>query len=376
MVYLGIVFAVGGGDGGGEPTTIVRWSGGEPMVGRVIDVNDQGISIRVGEEILPEQISWFDVRGVEGVDVDVSPYRALADGAWRAHARLMRGDVAGAQRIYIQLEDQYLWKTGGQSADVSMGLVACRLDRRERAQAVVPFLSWLVATSGFRGAGESAPADELEADNGWIPRVDAQYRLVPGLPPVFGDGGGLLSDDSLPESELISDRQRVIFGYYQLALDRDIHRTEQAGSVLDALDRVLLGRENRDPGVKFFEEMLNAQAHPDAQHRLAARASLDRRIRSNPDTWIELWARLAIGVSLLAEPETQSNERGVIELIHVIVRLEHIDTNLAILASQIADEYLSKTGRPAWGAQLLHDAEHSWAQEKIGSLTKGQTAHD
>lgn len=348
-----------------ENSTLTPWVSGEPLRGKVVTINDQGIQFKADNQDIPLTVGWFDVRELNPPNSEYTKYRQVADDAWRAHARIMRGDYFGAEQIYAQLEQRYLWKVGPQSADVSMGLLRCRLDRDSRVEAVMPFMSWL-GTSALIASG----AVQV------LPGFDGQHNLLVALPPVFGPddrGQGL---GSIPESDRITDRQRVLFGLYQLALDKPSHRTLQAREVIEDLDGITRGRDNRDQGIKLIEDMVIAQAHPNSQSRTAARLALDRRIRTDKGTWIELWARLAIGVSLLGEEDTESNERGVIELIHIIVRLDQVNGSLAVLASQIANEYLVRTDRTQWGAELMFEARTAWTNGQSGVLAKGQTANE
>ncbi len=347
---------------------LTRWSAAEPSVGRVDGIGAQGVGIKVGEAIIPVVVPWYDVRGLSPATAEYKAYEQIADDAWRAHARLMRGDYFGAEALYTKLEGQYLWRVGLQSADVSIGLVRCRLDRQHRVGAVEPLVSWLGASGGGFGSR-------------LVSGFDADFGLFIELPPVFGPRERGQSVGSIPDGDRITERQRAIFGYYQLALDTSAHRTPEALELLEKLSAMTRGREGRDPGIRLFEEMVIAQVHQDAQKRLAARVALKRRIRTDPDTWIELWARLAIGVSLLGEADTESNERGVIELIHVIVRFDHISHSLVVLASQIANEYLVRTDRSPWGAELMRWARRAGlgGQSEIllfQSFSKEHSAHE
>ncbi len=326
---------------------LVRWSASEPIIGEVSDVNTQGVIIKRVDEVIPVHVPWYDVHSLDGDRKLTDKKQQLAQDAWRAHARLVRGDYAGAETIYAQLEDAYLWKIGKQSADVSLGLVRCRLNRQDRVRAVMPFLSLLM----------SQPSEALFGQQA-MDGFDSQYRLLIGLPPVFGAFEHTRSMPSMPELDSISTRQRVLGGYYALAMNASIHRTSEAQDELDQLAVLMRGRDNRDSGLEFVADMVIAQAHTDADKRLAARLGLERKIRSNPDTWIELWARLALGVSLIADDETLSNERGAIELIHVVVRLDQINPPLAILASQIANEYFVRTQRAPWGSALILESQN------------------
>ncbi len=351
MLGLAMIAGIVGIAGEPEPSpqakhsTLIRWSADEPVVGVVGEIGRQGIDIRVDGQVIPISVPWYDVRELSGPSTIPPEFKELAQDAWRAHTRLVRSDFFGAESIYDELRGQYLWRVGQQSADVSLGLVRCRLDRSDRVDAVLPMLSWLGATMGDR-------LHALRSVEGY----DEGFDLLVELPPVFGTDARAEGLGELPGVNHITNRQRALFGYYQLALDRAAYRTPKAQARLDELAELTRGREGRDPGIRLIEEMVVAQVHPDSQKRLAARAALSRRIRTDRDTWIELWARLAIGVSLMGEADTESNERGVIELIHVVVRLDHLSHPLAELASQIANEYFVRTDRAQWGGELMLEA--------------------
>ncbi len=347
-------------------STLVRWSVDEPVVGVVDAIGRQGIEIRVDGQVIPISVPWYDVRELVPQTGEYRAYRQIAEDAWRAHTRLVRGDFFSAESIYNELSGQYLWRVGPQSADVSLGLARCRLDRRDRVDAVLPMLSWLRATTGDRFSGLRL-----------IDEYDEVFGVFVGLPPVFGNDDRVDGLGELPGGNRITDRQRALFGYYQLALDRSVHRTPEAQMVLDELAELVRGREGRDSGMRLIEEMVIAQAHPDSQKRLASRAGLRRRIRTDRDTWVELWARLAIGVSLMGEGDVETNERGVIELIHVVVRLDYLSHPLSELASQIANEYFVRTDRAQWGAELMLEARSvSTGGLTQSILSKEHDAHE
>ncbi len=347
-------------------STLVRWSVDEPVAGVVDAIDRQGIEIRVDGQVIPISVPWYDVRALTPETGEYRAYRQTAEDAWRAHTRLVRGDFFSAESIYNELSGQYLWRVGPQSADVSLGLVRCRLDRGDRVDAVLPMLSWLRATTVDRFSGLRL-----------VDEYDEAFGVFVGLPPVFGSDDRVERLGKLPGVDRITDRQRAIFGYYQLALDRSVHHTPEAQMVLDELTELVRGREGRDSGMRLIEEMVIAQAHPDSQKRLASRAALRRRIRTDRDTWVELWARLAIGVSLMGEGDVESNERGVIELIHVVVRLDHLSHPLSDLASQIANEYFVRTDRAQWGAELMLEARSvSTGGLTQSILSKEHDAHE
>lgn len=332
-----------------EQTIVERWSADERWEGVVVRLDTQGVWLKVGQEDIPVVIPWFDVRGIEPVHEHYADFQRVAHDAWRAHARLIRGDYVGAEAIYNRLEDRYLWSRGAQGADVSKGLMLCRLDRGDRVGAIEPYLSWLGAIG--------------ESESQQVTGFDSQFGVFIDLVPVFGVGDGVAGIDDFDAGLQVPARQRVLLEYYRLMLDRSAHQTAQSQQRLKLIQSQARELGRLDLGLALIDEVVVAQVHPESEKRAAARKSLQRRIRTDDGTWIELWARLAIGVSLISEQETQLNEQGVIELIHIIVRLDHLSQPLAILASKIANEYLARTERSAWGNELILEAQRGWSNE-------------
>lgn len=339
-----------------DKSTLTRWSSDEPMVGVFDELTTQGVSIKIDQEIIPIVIPWFDVRDLHPSALGYAKYQQFAQDSWRAHTRLARGDYFGAESIYNALEDEYLWTVGAQGADVSMGLVRCRLDRGDRVHAVVPFLSWLGASQSTRSANTGNNARHIEG-------FDSKYELFVDLVPVFGPGDRGLAIGNDGESARIIGRQHVLYAYYTLALDHQSHRTPQAELALKEIQASVRELGKRDAGLALIDEIVIAQAHPDSEKRTSARKSLQRRVRANDGTWIELWARLALGSSMIAEQDTELNEQGVIELIHIVVRLGHLSQPSAELAAQIANEYFIRTNRTQWGNEILLEAQAGWSND-------------
>lgn len=350
---------------GSQNTSVVRWSNPDPVNGTIVEVDEQGIQIRVGDLILPQQLPWYDIREIEPAHPDFVNYRQIALDAWRAHTRLERGDYPAAEDMYQHLADRYLWKRGLESADVSFGLMLCMLELDDRAGAVLPFLSWI----------DSQPLEDLKSESS-RPNFDPQYGLMTELPPVFGPLDHISAFEDLPDIEQRSKRQRAFYEIYRLAYNEDEQRTPNAELIVDQIDEMLLGGDARDAGFELMKDMVTAQAHPQSELRQAARDALRRRAKSKSGTWVEMWARLGLGVSLLNEQTTEEHERGIIELIHVIVRFENMSPRLARTASQIANEYLEQTNRSQWGSELLFDAQNAWMKNGTESALNMESATD
>ncbi|MGV6813775.1 MAG: hypothetical protein ACWA5W_02055 [Phycisphaerales bacterium] len=331
--------------------TVERWSDPMPLVGTTINLDDQGVSIRSAQQIIPLRVPWFDVEGIEPTPAAYPSMKHIADLAWRSHQRLQRGDFTGAEIVYRQLESKYLWGIGEQSVDVAHGLLLCRLDRGDRIGAITPAIAWLSASTETLPIQSGINLDHTNSQA-------QSYGLIPQLPPVFGslDVGTVDFGDHLTTRPL---RIRVIAEIYQLATERDQYITPAMGDRLDSLaDRVQEIRSQSD-GIDFMLDMLICQAHPDPDRRMASRRQLKNRTRSQRNTWGEAWARLALGSAMIHENEPLLNEQGVIQLVHIIVRMKHDQPEIALLAAQIANDYLADTQRASWGQALIVEANRS-----------------
>lgn len=323
------------------PATVERWSTPQALVGELDRVDAQGLSVRPGGAAVPVHIPWHDVRAVPLNAQQQRDFGPLMLDAWRAHARLARGDYPGALGIYARLAPDYLWAQGPQSMDVSAGLMRCLLDQGQRVRALTPMLSWFVA------AQTHAPGQGASSEG-----YDASYALMTQLPPVFTAADRREAPPELPESAPLTERERFIHACYVLALTPG--EGEKLVEQIEARRRAL--GPGRDPGVELLEDMVFALAHPEPERRQAARRDLDRRVRVGEGTWVEAWARLGLGQALLHDPDPALNELGVLHLIHVIVRLRELSPAMAVLAARVSDEHLRSTDHAQWGAQLLHDA--------------------
>ncbi len=78
-----------------------------------------------------------------------------------------------------------------------------------------------------------------------------------------------------------------------------------------------------------FEIVTSRVGAPEA--RAAATASLRARLGGAPG-WQEVWIRIAVGRSMLLDPDTETRRRGVVELLHIPARLEPAPKRLAALA--------------------------------------------
>lgn len=319
-----------------EPISITLQSNPEPVVGTLLSTTAQGMHVQRGESRSVVVVPWYELR-----EQAPDAYKDVSLLAWKARTRLDRGDVSAALPLYISLSKDYLWKQGPQSMDVCDGLTACLIGSGRRRQAVEPMLSWFEA-EGLPGA-EGTPLPES---------MDEPMGLRRDLPPVFADGEAVQAADIPSDCD---GRTRLIHAYYALVTDEQDSRAMRLAEIEDLKRQY----RARDPGLIFLEQMCFAQAHPELSQRDAARDSLVRRAQTQRGTWIEVWCRLALGAGLVRDDDVRLRDRGVVELIHVIVRLAHIDPGLTLLAADLADQHLSSTNRSQWGSKLKQDARRN-----------------
>ena len=338
-----------------EKVECIRWSSDQPLIGTNTERTEQGVKVTVDSQVIPVLVPWYDVRELEKPDDGFGAFAQIAQDAWRAHSRFERGDYPGAQRIYTRLADDYLWKVGRQSADVSYGLMRCSLDQQDFRRATIPMLSWLVATGPTRASRES----DLPTD------FDSKHNLFITLPPISHPGTESYGLGPL-RVDAVTDRQAALHELYDLSFSIGFVRDEQSSERLLALSERISKQRLRDPGIMLILDMLIARGHPVADKRADARGKLERRVQYDDDTWIEVWSRLGLGMSLLSERDHASKDRGVIHLIHIVVRLRDISPTLAQLAAKIADDHLAKTDRSRWGDELINESK------KHGSITESK----
>ncbi len=320
-----------------DPIQIRVESEPTPLSGNVLGAHEQGIDFQIGDD-QTLLIPWFNLTpGVfpDGID---QQYKARALDAWRAHARIDRGDVYGALPIYRSLAGTYLWGVGPQSVDVCEGLLTCYLESGQRRDAVTPMLA-------FMHALESDLSGVLHGS-----QIDEAFRVRKDLPPVFQDG----VRSNLDVAKDVSIRTQLIASYYELALSTPSDREQ----ILQEIAVQKRTQRARDAGLVLLEQMCFAQTHPDESVRRGARDSLRRRTQTQRGNWIEVWSRLALGASLIRDDDPQVRDSGVIELVHIIVRLSDVDPQLTLLAADLADSYLSYTHRSEWGNAIIREAQH------------------
>lgn len=295
-----------------EPAGMVQLRGAEAGTqGSVLLISPQGVLARIGPSG-PAWYAWDRVALVQGAAAtDAGAFMDVADRAWRARTRMERGDLVGAEALWDSLAAAYLGQRGPTSAIVAEGLMRCRLARGAQTAAFAPFVSMLHARS--------------ERTSDWAPRAPvARDELRDPGPP-----GSMFYDEAtglaplMPPIWVDSPATRTI------ARPSEIDAQNLAGRVADLYVaaaqfevglRPTLPARPDDPGLQLVFDIVSARVG-DTQERADARAALAARLTIESPAWLEAWCRVAIGRSLLREPERNRVVLGIAEMLHVPARL-------------------------------------------------------
>lgn len=278
---------------------------------RVTTVNGQP-----GENAL--LIGWDRVAAVRGMFEDeAAKFRELADLAWRARARLERGDAPAAEPLFESLSRTYSGRRGPTAACVAEGLLRCRMHRGVQTSAIGPWLDWVRAAEGGAGASFS---QELNSEF-----ADRDSLLVPSLPPIWLNTPAV---GAFARSQLFSASSGDAEGSKALML----------GALYQAAARFEAGMppgEIKPPGVdgavQFVYHIVLSRAGDEAQ-RKDSRERLRAEIRRRQTPWVEAWCRAAIGRSSLREADPEERLLGVAELLTLPARLPRVNPYLTGIA--------------------------------------------
>ena len=324
----------------------VTLRGGAPAPpGEVVGVTDQGVQIGAtggdGRASVHELIPWDRVRRVGGAFADDAVvYEWASDAAWRARTRLDRGDAVAAEPLFMRLFDRYRDGRGPLSAMVSEGLMRCRLLRRAHAAAVDP---WLVLVR----TGAAERRSSAAATFGGAPTA-----LVPALPPIWLDtasvrafaGAASPVGAAMPPGDRDANRALELAELYHHAACRTC-----------GIASTLPQQDVADAEVPFVRALVIAQVSDNAGEREAARRELRGVIARVREPWAEAWCRVAIGRSLLLEPDSEQRLLGVVELLHLPARLERASPYLTGIALSESATALEELGDTAGAARLRRE---------------------
>ncbi|MCW5775335.1 MAG: hypothetical protein KIS87_02670 [Phycisphaeraceae bacterium] len=341
-----------------------------PPPGAIIAVSSDGVAVRDGGAV-PVVVPWDKVLVVRGEHAAVAEaYMPMAERAWRARARLERGDIPGAEPLFEELFESMHDNRGPTGERIAFGLLRCRIERNSQSLAVVPWVSYLRAREG---TGVSAVRDDALV--GGV--LDGETGLVADLPPIWVPGPAvrvLATGGALTARVPYSTRAEAYAALY-------LHAARAASGVESALPAVT----SREPGVEFVARIVTATTATDGAARDAARSALAPSLDPSAPSWQQAWARLALGRSLLMESDDGARRLGVVELLIVPASFERELPYLAGIALADAAVALESLGDPGGAARLRaelltrfagHPACEWDAIRRHGEATRDQAAAD
>lgn len=321
-----------------------------PLAGVIERVDSAGVVLRQPDGPM-RVLSWDVVRAVPADAADaVRPFADLADGAWRARARLERGDVGGAEPVLEHLFARTRGTDGPTPAMIAEALCRCRLERWAHGGAMWTWLEWLRVT---RAAGPEASRLWLGGGVDLPPVFDARTGLCPQLPPLWPASPGVAALAVAREWPAYEGAPGAVGEL--AALYRHAARTASgedpgplpAGAIADA-------------GVELVRLLVGAQS-ADSAVRATARAALDARLAAGAmPEWQEAWCRAARGRSLLLEPGVHERRLGVAELLHVPARFGNACPALAALAAEEAATGAHALGNDGAAESLRAEIRQRW----------------
>lgn len=329
----------------------------ETSLGEPIAITPEGVSIARdrnpdGSPTSTFLVGWDRVREVTGpMAPQAANFAATADKAWRARARLERGDWVAAEPLFEELFAEYRGRRGPTALTVAGGLVRCRLLRGAQTAAVEPWISWLRAQP-TAGSGVDSLPDSVGTQVSKL--IDAGTGLIPGLPPMWITTAAVqaLARTEIPATDPAGKptapevRAASLFALYVLAAKAD---TGEAGGLPER------GGATADPGVRLVFDIVKSRLGDDAQRR-DARRSLQERITGGSQPWIEVWCRVAVGRSLLMEKNEEDRRLGLGSLAYVASRSAPEDAYLTGLALAEMALALSADGNEAAASVLANEA--------------------
>jgi len=311
----------------------------QPPPVRAVAADSAGVRVRAGDgrTVL---VGWDRVLRVPGDLRDqAKPYADLATRAWRARARVERGDLVLAEPLLADLYERATPAHGPTRMVVCHGLLRAMLARGARAAAVEPWLAWVEAALPRQADLRFHGRDW--ADRAGLPAViDPQTELCPLLPPAWlaTPATSAVLTTSLPEDA--RDTVRTLAELYKAAARFELQGGPQA-----------LPDRPQDPAAQLVYDVVASRVL-EADERSPARERLQRRLEGNNPPWTRAWLRLGVGRSLVIEDDRELRLRGVAYLLRVHVLDRSALPAVADMALAEAAVTLDRDGQGAQAREL------------------------
>lgn len=315
------------------------------IIEHIVQVGPQGVTAPGTPH--PRIIPWNLVRRIEGpLAEQAGPHLRAGDDLWRALARIARGDLPSAESILESLPSDMATTQGPTAQVVWLAMARCRLERGAHTAAAAAWLEWLAVRSPDEPSPDAPPgpwALHLSPESAVLsPHLPPIWVNVPSVAVAAGAGARPWAprmDDRIDEPARLADTMRAWY--------------LQAARGACELPTGPWPEHAENPDVHLVAAVVLAQ-HGDAPERHQAREQLRSLIRPDTAPWIESWCRVAVGRSLLKEPDAETRRLGVVELLHVPARLESAVPYLTGVALADAAAGLRSLGDQQ-GAAILRD---------------------
>lgn len=302
---------------------------GRPAPGAIEALSAAGVALD-NAAVVP----WDRVARVDGPFAEqAEPFASIADRAWRARARLERGDLALSEPLFDALLLERL--PGPTGAVVARGALRCRIVRGALASAVAPWIDALALREYPTMLDESSPLAGV---------MDPADLLAPLLPPIF------LNDDSallLIEQPIDTRDDALASALASLYVAAARAARAPDAATLPAIDPATLAQEP----VPFVHAIVAAQIGSPAE-RADAVVSLRARITADLGSFREAWARVALARALARDEPTR--REAVLHYLHLPARFARAQPYLTGVALAEASRLL-ELDADAEGARTLRN---------------------
>lgn len=349
----------------GEPTAVVEAVLAPPLAEfrlgvrpispgeSILDATPAGLALGAAaddDDGVTRVVSWDNVRAVRGPAASrAEPFLDAGLELWRARTRLQRGDSFGAEPLFERLYARFASSAGPTPAIVAEGLLRCRLRRGALTSAVPPWLTLRrAAESPAAATGPSAVAPAIA---GLRPVLDPETGLVPALPPIWLDDRAVsvFADrrEALPPA---GTRAGVLADLYHTAALLAIGRPIPPEPLVAAESLA-----STDSGVRIVWTVVASQLPPGPLRNRGVRGL--REMLADAELlarlpWSEPWARAALGSAMIAEPDADTRELGIVQLLHVPARFSEDASYLSGVCLARAAEAAATLGDTGPAARL------------------------
>lgn len=310
---------------------LVLRHGEPPPVGDVVSVGPQGVAVG-SQAVTPVLVPWARVLTVEGYAGD---YAELADLAWRAPLRVLRGDTLTAEPMYERLLTLLGEDTGPTTAAAWFGLMRCQQERGADDLAVMSWARWVDAKA------DDGPLAIYRARTTGRSR-DREDQITQPAGPLLVELAPVWPRSTEPtvlatsEPGSLATRGGLLLAWYRSA-------ARNASGLTPEFPEVESGAASNDPSVEFVRECVLAQSNDRPRSR-DAREKLLRRLESETSDWTQAWAHASIGRSLVREQDLSLRELGVVHLLQVPALWGVVTPGLARIALADAARTLESMG--------------------------------